>query len=64
MGRYPRRMDRDSGSVEYFDAMVLASAKIYLLLSEKCMSFSSVVSSVHFSLTFSYAIITCCHSLA
>ena len=36
-------MERDGGSVEYFDAMVSASAKIYLLLSKKCVSFFSVV---------------------
>ena len=32
-------MERDGGSVEYFGAMVSASAKIYLLLSKKSVSF-------------------------
>ena len=32
-------MERDGRSAEYFDAIVSASAKIYLLLSKKCVSF-------------------------
>ena len=43
MERSSRRMERDAGSVEYFDAMVSASAKIYVLLSKKRVSFFSVV---------------------
>ena len=43
MGRSPRQMERDGGSVEYFDAMVSASAKIYLLLSKK--NFCGLISS-------------------
>ena len=36
-------MERDGGFVEYFDAMVSASAKIFSLLSKKRVSFFSVV---------------------
>ena len=64
MGRSPRRVEKDGGSVEYFDAIVSASTKIYLLLSKKCVSFFSVVLSVHFRLTFSYAILKTYHSLS
>ena len=39
MGKSTSWIERDGGSVEYFDAMVSASAKTYLLLSKKCVSF-------------------------
>ena len=39
MGGSPCWMERDGRSAEYFDAIVSASAKIYLLLSKKCVSF-------------------------
>ena len=45
-------------------SMVSASAKIYLLLPKKFVSFFSVFSSVNFKLTFSYAILTSYHPLS
>ena len=64
MGRPRCWAEKGGGSVDYFDAIVSASAKIYLLLSKECLSFFSVVWSVHFSLTFFYAILTSYHSLS
>ena len=61
MGRSLRWVERDNRPVKKFDAMFLAPPKNYLLLWKRVSHFIvvfSVLWSIYFRLTFSYAILT------